>query len=213
MIRRLSIAFALCISASVAATAEAGSLPVPTVEYSADRVIETEAGTFGGRVYAALDKERLEMSMQGMETVTILRRDRGTAWMLMPAQRMYQEVDFGQAAEQSGAQPSDQVDITEVGAETVEGQAATKYKMLMKDGSGGGFIWITADGIPVKMDLLGKSGRDKTRMTVTLKNLVTGSQDPSLFELPDGYAGMPSFKGFGAPAGGLRGAGRRLLGR
>jgi len=211
MIRRLSISFALCAFAFTAA--EAGSLPVPTVEYSADRVIETEKGTFGGRVYAALDKERIEMSMQGMETVTILRRDRGIAWMLMPAQRMYQELDFAQAAEQSGAQPSDEIDITEVGAETIEGQSATKYKMLMKDGSGGGFIWITADGIPVKMDLLGKSGRDKTRMTVTLKNLVTGPQDASLFELPDGYSGMPSFKAFGAPAGGLRDAGRRLLGR
>jgi hypothetical protein len=213
MIRRLSISFALCVSALVTANAQAGSLPVPTVEYSADRVIETEKGTFGGRIYAARDKERIEMSMQGMETVTILRRDRGVAWMLIPAQRMYQELDFAQAAEQSGAQPSDQVDITEVGSETIEGLSATKYKMLMKDGSGGGFIWITADGIPVKMDLLGRSGRDKTRMTVTLKNLVTGPQDASLFELPDGYSGMPSFKAFGAPAGGLRDAGRRLIGR
>lgn len=213
MIRRFSVAFAFCLSTFVAGTAGAASLPAPTVEYSAERVIETEAGTFDGRVYAALDKERIELSTQGMETVTILRRDRGTAWMLIPAQRMYQELDFAQAAEQSGAQPADQVDITEVGSETVEGQLATKYRLIMKDGSGGGFIWITADGVPVKMDLLGKSGRDKTRMTVTLKNLVVGPQDPSLFELPDGYAGMPSFKGFGAPAGGLRDAGRRLFGR
>lgn len=142
----------------------------------------------------------------------IMRRDREIAWMVMPGQRMYQEVDLAHAAEQSGSQPSDQVDITEVGAEAIEGQSATKYKMVMKDGSGGGFIWITADGIPVKMDLLGKSGRDKTRMTMTLQNVVIAPQDPSLFELPSDYSAMPSFKGLGAP-GGLRNAGRRLLNR
>jgi hypothetical protein len=89
------------------------------------------------------------------------------------------------------------VTIEQVGAESVEGHDATKYKMLMKDGSGGGFIWITQDGIPVKMDFLARNGRDKTRMTVTLTNLTIGAQDPALFEPPADYKAMPSFGGFG----------------
>jgi hypothetical protein len=174
----------------------ATSLPVPTVQYSADRIVETDAGTFEGKVYSARDRERTETSMQGMQSVMILRRDQRIGWMLMPAQKMYQEMDFAKAQQQSGAAPDDQVEITEVGTETVEGHDATKYKMLMKDGSAGGFIWITGEGIPVKMDFLSKSDGKKTRITMTLRNLEIGDQDPQLFELPAGYSKMPAM-GFG----------------
>ena len=196
MFTRFSVLAVLC-AAAFAGPTPAADLPMPTVEYSADRVVETEAGTFGGKVYFTKDKERMETSMQGMQSIMILRRDQQIGWMLMPAQRMYQKLDLRRAQQQAGAQPSDQMTIDEVGAETVEGHAATKYKMLLKDGSGGGFIWITQDGIPVKMDFLGKSGRDKTRMTVTLTNLAIGAQDPALFEVPADYKAMPSFPGFG----------------
>lgn len=201
MFKRLSILFSLGLAMSI--QSQAASLPVPTVEYSADRLIESDAGTFNGKVYSARDRERTEMHMGDMKTVMILRRDKQIGWMLMPMQKMYQQMDFAKAAQQSGAAPDDQVEITVVGTESVEGFTATKYKMLMKDGSAGGFIWITEQGIPVKMDMLSKSGREKSRITMTLKNLTIGEQDPQLFELPEGYTAMPSF-GFGAGAGDAR---------
>ncbi|HKU14260.1 MAG TPA: DUF4412 domain-containing protein [Steroidobacteraceae bacterium] len=196
MLKRLSVLAVMC-AAVLAGPTQAADLPVPTVEYSADRVVESEAGTFSGKVYFTKDKERMETSMQGMQSIMILRRDQQIGWMLMPAQRMYQKLDLRRAQQQAGSQPADQMSIDEVGAETVEGHATTKYKMLLKDGSGGGFIWITQDGVPVKMDFLGKSGRDKTRMTMTLTNLTIGAQDPALFEVPADYKSMPSFPGFG----------------
>jgi Domain of unknown function (DUF4412) len=206
-------AFALLSAAAFSTHTGAATLPAPTVEYSADRVVETEAGTFDGKVYFTKDKERMETNAQGMQSVMILRRDQQIAWMLMPAQRMYQKVDLRRAQEQSGSQPADAMTIEEVGAETIAGHDAVKYKMLLKDGSGGGFIWITADGIAVKMDLLGKNGRDKTRMTITLKNLAIGSQDPALFEPPADYKVMPSFGIFNKPAGGLGGVAKSLFKR
>jgi len=177
--------------------AQAATLPAPSVAYSADRVIETSSGTFTGKVYATKDKERAETNVGGMQSVMILRRDKQLGWMLMPAHKMYQTLDFAKAQAQSGAAPDDQVDITEAGVDTIEGFAAKKYKMLMKDGSGGGFIWITEHGIPVKMDMLSKHGGDKTRMTVTLKNLKIGPQDAQLFELPSGFTAMPSMSSLG----------------
>ena len=151
--------------------------------------------------------------MQGMQSVMILRRDRQIGWMLMPAQKMYQEMDFAKAQQQSGSAPDDQVEITEVGSEAVEGHEATKYKMLMKDGSAGGFIWITTQGIAIKMDMLSKSDGEKTRITMTLKNLQVGSQDPQLFEMPADYNKMPTMgfgfgkgKGLGGLGGALKGA-------
>jgi hypothetical protein len=196
MLMRFALAIVACVAA-FAAPSRAAPLPVPTAEYSADRVIESEAGTMQGKVYATKDKERTETTMQGMTSVMIIRRDKKLGYMLMPMQKMYRQMDFGQAQQQSGSQPADDVDISEVGSETIEGQATTKYKLVLKDGSAGGFMWITRDGIVMKMDTLMKSGRKKTRMTITLQNLKIGPQDPALFEVPAGYAAMPSFGGIG----------------
>lgn len=205
MFTRFAFVSALCIIA-FATSAQGAGLPAPTVEYSADRIMETEAGTFEGKVFAAKDKERSETSMQGMTSVMILRRDKQVGYMLMPAQKMYSQMDFAKAQAQSGGQPADQVDITEVGADTIEGQPTTKYKLIMKDGSAGGFMWFTKDGIMMKMDAVVKNGRNKSRMTVTLKNLKIGSQDASLFEVPPGYNAMPLFGGMAGFGGAARGA-------
>jgi len=210
MFKRLSLLAVLC-TAALTSTSHADGLPVPTVDYSADRIVESEAGTFDGKVYFTKDKERMETNAQGMQSVMILRRDQQLGWMLMPAQRMYQKLDLARAQEQSGSQNADSVTIEQLGAETIEGHDATKYKMLMKDGSGGGFIWITQEGIPVKMDFLGKNGRDKARMTVTLTNLTIGAQDPALFELPDDYKAVPTFAGF--RKGGVFSAAKSLFNR
>ncbi|MEJ1960577.1 MAG: DUF4412 domain-containing protein [Gammaproteobacteria bacterium] len=206
MFTQFALASLLCL-VSFATTAQGAGLPMPTVEYSADRIMETEAGTFEGKVYSAKDKERSETSLRGMTSVMILRRDKQLGWMLMPAQKMYQQMDLAKAQAQSGGQPQEQVEITEVGSDTVEGQSATKYKLIMKDGSAGGFMWFTKDGIMVKMDTVVKNGRDKSRMTLTLRNVKIGSQDASLFELPSGYNAMPSFGGMSGLSG-LGGASR-----
>jgi hypothetical protein len=208
MFKRLTLSFALCVAA-VAAPSYAATLPVPTVEYSADRVMQMEAGTIEGKVYSSKGKERMETSMKGMTSVMILRTDKKEGYMLMPAQKMYMQMDFAKAQAQSGAQTADSnVEITEVGTETIEGQSTTKYKMIMKDGSAGGFLWITKDGIVMKMDGVVKNGNDKSRITMTLKNLKIGSQDAALFEVPAGYTKLPSMGnmgGFGAmPPGGGR---------
>jgi hypothetical protein len=193
---RLATVVAIC-GFGMASQVAAATLPGPSVEYSADRIMETSQGTFTGKVFATKDKERAETNMRGMQSIMILRRDKQVGWMLMPAQKMYMTMDFAKAQQQAGAAPDDKVEITEVGTEMIEGFSAKKFKMLMKDGSAGGFIWITEHGIPVKMDMLSKSGGEKSRMTVTLKNLQIGAQEAQLFELPGGYAAMPSMGNMG----------------
>lgn len=210
LIRLFACAWAL-LCAATAGAQELTTLPVPTVEYAADRVIETDAGTFGGRVYAAKGKERAEMEAGGMKSVMILRLEERKGWMLMPAQRMYQELDFAKAREQAG-KPSDDVKISAVGSNTVEGHAATKYKLVMTDGSAGGFVWITPEGIAIKMDMVQKSGKKRDRMTMTLQNLEIGAQDPALFEVPAGWSKMPAFGGMFGAGGGLVGGAKKLFG-
>jgi hypothetical protein len=207
MITRFLVSIALCLYALSSAAAP-GGLPVPTVEYSADKTTESDAGTFTGKVNVAKDKERAEMQMQGMSSVTINRRDKQVSWMLMPAQKMYMENALGQARQQGPPSgPPDDVTISEVGKETLDGVETTKYKLLMKDGGAGGFMWFTKDGITMKMDLLQKEGGKKTRMTMTLSNLKIGPQDPAVFEIPAGYNKMPNMgRMFGMPGmGGMPG--------
>jgi Domain of unknown function (DUF4412) len=197
MLIRLFVLAWLCLCTMASQAAPATHLPIPTVAYSADRTMTTEAGTFTGKVHSSFGMERTEMNAAGMSSVMILRPDRDVAWMLMPAQRMYQELDFAKAQRQSGAGPSADVSITEVGSDTIDGHATTKYRLMMKDGSAGGFMWFTADGIAIKMDLLSKEDGRATRLTVTLSNLVVGELDAALFELPGDYSAMPGFKGLG----------------
>lgn len=214
MFKRLALASALCVSSiatlAMPATATAAALPTPSVEYSADRVMQTEVGTIEGKVYSSKDKERMETTMKGMTSVMILRTDRKEGYMLMPAQKMYMQMDYAKAQSQSGSRPADSnVEITEVGSESIEGQACTKYKMITKDGSAGGFMWITKDGIVMKMDGIVKNGKDKSRMTMTLKNLQVGAQDAALFEVPAGFTKLPSMGNMGGFGGAMpTGAGR-----
>jgi hypothetical protein len=137
------------------------------------------------------------MRIGAMSAVMILRTDRKLGWMLMPAQKMYQELDFRQAAQQAGAVDQEQVELEVVGSETVSGLATTKYKFVTKDRSSGGFLWYSAEGIPVKMDVLSKTGRDKSRMTVTLDDIRVGPQDRSTFEVPAGFNRLPGGGMFG----------------
>jgi len=187
MFTRLAILSALAL----APLADAASPPALTAEYSANRRIESDQGVIEGSIAAAPGKERSEMRVGGISTVMILRTDRQLGWMLMPAQKMYQEMDFARAAQQSGSVAQDQVELELVGSETVSGLETTKYKFVSKDRSAGGFLWYTAEGIPAKMDVLSKSGRKNSRMTVTLEDIRIGTQDPAVFELPAGFSRLP----------------------
>jgi hypothetical protein len=197
------------LSAILPARAEAAAgspFPALTVEYSADRKIETDSGDMQGRVNAAPGMERNETQMQGFSSVVILRTDKKTGWVLMPAQKMYQQLDLAKAGKQVGAVTPEQTVLELVGQDSVSGHAANKYKFVTKDKSAGGFLWYTSTGIPVKMDVLSKSGRESTRMTVTLENIEIGPQDRSLFEVPAGFNRLPSGGGMFGAMGGLKDA-------
>jgi hypothetical protein len=181
--------------------------PQPQVEYSADSYMETEAMTLKSKVYHAPGKERKEQEMGGENMVTIMRTDKQLIWTLMPGE-MYMETGIKSAQQPgSGDDPSNYTyERTEVGPEVIDGHQTTKYKVIATDPKGnkmGGFMWVTSEGIQIKMDLIGKTGSTKTRMKTGLTNLKIGKQDPALFEVPSGYTKMvmPGFGGRGGPAG------------
>jgi hypothetical protein len=187
---RLSLPFCVILSLVHTQKSFANSIPAPDTAYSAIRQVVTAEGNFTQKVNHSHGKERNEMQMEGMSMISIIRPDKKLAWQLMPMQKMYTEIDFDTVNKISGKAPDD-VTIEKVGNDIWDGVNTTKYKILMKDKSAGGFIWLSPENIPVKMDFLSKEGKNKNRITMTLKNLKVEPQAAALFELPSGYQPMP----------------------
>ncbi|HUU41282.1 MAG TPA: DUF4412 domain-containing protein [Desulfatiglandales bacterium] len=163
-----------------------------TVEYSADMIMETGQGTMNSKVYHALGgKDRQEMSVGGSTQIMIMRLDKKVGWVLMPAQKSYMEMSLDESKQKSGTNVNDcDMNISPLGDETVNGVKATKSKVSMScpdNENYDGNMWVTKDGIMVKMDAVAGQGSKQTRLKIDLKNLKIGKQDPSLFEIPAGY--------------------------
>jgi hypothetical protein len=196
--------------------ADAGELPRPAVDYSADVTMQMERGTEGqpltvtGKVYVAADRERRETSVLGRTSIVITRRDKGLSWVLMPAQSMYMENQMAQDTDDPyAAWQREGVTLTKVGEETVNGVTATKFRAEAQ-GKGGatetGYIWLTRDHIPVRMATGASKEEGGDRITVDYTHIQLGKQDPGLFEIPAGYRkmavpGAGMFMGRGTPGG------------
>ncbi len=162
----------------------------PQVEYSADSTIQNEEGTIQQHVYVTPTKERKEMlTGEGDGGIQIFRYDTKVMWILMPSEKMYMENSImGKTKGNDTSQWT--YEDTVMGEETLNGMKVTKYKTIATSTDGkkyGGFSWRTKEGISIKQDLLYKEGNEKKRMLTELKNLMIGRQDPSLFEIPEGF--------------------------
>lgn len=172
---------------------------IPNVEYSADSSFETADTIMNGHVYVTPTKERKESMQNGMQSVMIIRRDKQLMWMLMPANKMYREM---QIPAEGGKEDISayKMDHTTIGPDTVNDIATTKRKIIMTAPTGeklGGFMWMSDEGIVVKMDAIAVDKKSKMRLKSELKNLEIGPQDDSLFEIPDDYTKMDMMGGMG----------------
>jgi hypothetical protein len=196
--------------------AVAGELPRPAVDYSADVAMQVERGPGGqpiavtGRVFVAADRERRETSVLGRTSIVITRRDKGVTWLLMPAQSMYMENPAaGDTKDPYAAWREAGVTLTEVGEETVNGVATTKFRAEAHGKEGTmetGYLWLTQDNIPVRMATDAPQKEGGGRITIDYTHIKKGKQDPILFEIPAGYRkmampGAGMFMGQGMPGG------------
>src|SRR5512135_797678 len=110
------------IVGTVAAILLLGGL-AQAAEFSADIVTQAGGQTMQGKVYIKGDKVREEFNTPGGTMITIARGDKKVMYMLMPAQRTYHEMAFGdkKGSPPPGAPPKDDVSRKLVGTETVNG--------------------------------------------------------------------------------------------
>ncbi len=201
MTKLKGIVFALAVAIIFAVTAWTAdkTFQEPDVEYSADEHMETEEISMQAKVYHAPGKERREQDMSGMQQIMIMRRDKGVVWILMPEQKMYMEMKMGQGKKDAADIKDYTIEYTVVGEDVVNGINTTKNKVIMTDKKGnkfGGFMWVSMEGIMVKMDTVSKVEGAKMRVKMERKNLKIQKQDSQLFEIPSGYNKM-SMPGIG----------------
>jgi hypothetical protein len=210
--RHLFLALIGLVTSATWLPAQAAPMNRPQAEYSADATVENEEGAMKQKIFVTPTKERKEMlTGSGEGAVQIFRYDNKVMWMLMPSENMYMEYSIGGGPPRGNDTSQWTYEDTVVGEETMNGMRVTKYKTIATSTDGkkyGGFSWRTREGINIKQDLLYKEGNDKKRMLTELSNLHIGTQDPKLFEIPEGFTkfdmgGMMGMMGGGAGRSGM----------
>lgn len=172
--------------------------------FSGTRHMEMKEGQIDSFVRQAPGKMRMEMTMGGMSAVIITRQDTGKNYMLMPSMSMYREMDM-KGLQEAGSSDVDFTEASKVGRESINGFDCTKYKGRFKDkqgGKGGGYYWVSDEGILMKVDMIYQSRKQKgQRMVFEMRDVQIGPQDPNEFELPASYSKM----GFGSMMGQMGG--------
>lgn len=168
----------------------------PGKQFSADQTITTKEGkTITDKIYMDDGKVRTEMSMSGMQIISIIRPDLKKIYTVMDAQKMVMEMPYDAAKIMKNLPPTTGDGKFEtIGPDTVDGVACTKYKVTNKNGKVF-FMWNdAAKKTPVKM-----TSEDGT-FVMLWKNYQAGPQPASLFEPPSGYQVMAMPAAMPAPA-------------
>jgi len=159
-------------------------------DFSADMVSTTKEGVFTGKIYVAKEKTRMEMP----QAITITRVDKSVVWILMPEQKMYMEQPLKpeNIAASTDKMPGE-IERKHLGTETVDGKKTKKYRIVYTAGNKREtiFQWVDTDsGFPIK------TAAEDGSWIMEYKNLKTGKQPDTLFEIPAGYQKMS----FGIPS-------------
>jgi len=181
---------ALLATVFAVGTALGAGMPQTKVEYSADSIMETQGMAVTSKVFHAENKDRMEMKAQGANNIIINRMDKKLGWVLMPEQKMYMETNLEEGKKKSNDVNNCQIEQQQLGSESVNGFKTTKNKISMSCPDGlkyNGSMWVTKEGIMVKMDSVAKTDKGDIPFKMELKNLNIAKQDPSLFEIPAGY--------------------------
>ena len=215
-----TILWVVCLSLSLegpASAQQSTTLTEPTVEYSADLIvqsIETNTSpavslrrrTDDPRTHSApfnpptartnpprqyITKVYKAPGKERQEeggTIYINRSDKNVSWIVMPERKLYVEMPLKMSL--LFLSPLNPTEVTKVGPEVIDGHRTMKSKVLVSNADGtlfDGFVWTTPDNIVIKTEGVSVIGENRRQTSSELKNLKVGKLDPLLFEIPEGY--------------------------
>jgi hypothetical protein len=175
----------------LAATAPAATLGDATVGFAADRTLIVNGRSYIGKIWAMPGRERHEQAIQAFRPVFLLRAGSAPGEIVLPQLKTI--VEFALPPElRLLASPA--LRKREVGRETVNGVATTKYAIdeTVPDGHATGTLWLSRDGIPMRLagTFTGQGGR-VSAIRWELSHVRLGPQPAALFETPPGYSRLP----------------------
>ena len=157
------------------------AVEVSAMDFSADMVTTSEGMTTNTKVFVSADKSRMETP----QSVTISRMDKKVVWILMPEQKMYMEQAFDPSKVMASSEKVEgEIERMPLGKDTVNGKITDKYKVTYQIGGNKDemFQWIeSGSNLPVKSAAVDGS------WSVEYRNIKTGPQPDSLFEIPADY--------------------------
>lgn len=193
LLRRIALVIVGLLLAAVPAAASPNLLDLK-VEYSADTVIGSGDHPRIGHLWRTPTALRHELTEHGQTETIIVRLDRKTAWMLVPALKLALTTDLDGLAQLPGAaavlDAADKLKPVAAGTTVMDGLRATRYRVRLDDPADGqfdGYIWTTAQGIILKIDGSGEQNGRRGALHLQFRNIHVGPQDTALFEPPAGY--------------------------
>ena len=158
---------------------------VSAVEYTVDRVVFENGHRLRATLFCSTDMWRIEHNATGPVNVTIVRKDKGVIWLLMPRTRHFVTLPF-----ESDKGPTCQRDLTteqrreRIGTEILQGHHTTVSEVTVREGSEDVtyYEW-RAEDVQIPLRLARKDGR----WLIDYKNLRITHLSSQLFELPSGY--------------------------
>jgi hypothetical protein len=184
----IAFAFAMLIAGS----ASAATLGEAKTGFSADRVLVIDGKIYQGKLWTMPGMERHEQDLNGIPAVFVLRGDTPIGDLVLP--KLHTVVEFMLPPElHLFADP--RLTRKPVGHESVNGVATTKYAIdeTIPEGHGEGFLWLSDNGIPMKLDGSFTRNSGKTgHLHWELTHVKLGPQPGSLFEPPHDFAKLPA---------------------
>jgi len=163
----------------------------PVKDYTVTTVMEVEGQAVTSKMFKLGQKVRMEIAMQGMQSVTLLDPEadggKGASYVLMPMMKTYMKMPVPPDA----AAKADDADvkIEELGKEDVDGVACSKRRVTITD-NGRAMVmtlWSSpkAKDMPVKMEMT-----EPTRVVIKFKDYDFTKPAADLFTLPADYKAM-----------------------
>lgn len=151
-------------------------------ELSANTVTKEDGEIQEGKIYIKGDKYRIER--EGDPDYIIIRHDKGVLWVVAPKEKIYVSLPLDpKKTPRIQERNSGEVSRTLLGAETINGHPARKYRITVKEDAKREtfYQWTATDlNFPIRTAALDGS------WSVDFKNIDNTIKD-SLFEIPEGF--------------------------
>lgn len=170
-------------------SAWASELMQPQTPFKAEMTFQSgESMQMEGHLWYDQGLERREISLMGQNMTLITRPDQGTVFSLYPDQKIALQIELTPEMRYFNNEWVDQFKREDLGHETVSSETTTKYRIDSTDMEG--YMWITGDGIIMKMEGRTRTGEEWNDWSLILENLQRGPIDPALLEVPSDFQVM-----------------------